>query len=96
MQRRWKAAAMAVVLGRAGGTGAHEFTCDKRVQVKGEWEGTNVHPKGESVADLVEDPLLGRHGFGSPFPMRGGGVAGAGAGPARHGSAPHHPSLACR
>lgn len=89
MQRGWKAAAMAVVLGGAGVAGAHEFTCDKRVQVKGQGEGRpdeaprvtkfpatlrfqyklrNVHPKGESVANLVEDPLLARYGFGSPFP----------------------------
>ncbi|HYO69562.1 MAG TPA: hypothetical protein VEU33_26145 [Archangium sp.] len=89
MQRGWKAAAMAVVLAGAGAASAHEFTCDKRVQVKGEgqprpgeaprvtkfpatlrfhYKLRNVHPKGESVADLVEDPLLARHGFGSPFP----------------------------
>lgn len=89
MQRGWKAAAMAVVLSGAGAASAHEFTCDKRVQVKGEAQGTpgeaprvtkfpatlrfhyklrNVHPKGESVADLVEDPLLAPYGFGSPFP----------------------------
>ncbi|WP_375769858.1 hypothetical protein NR798_02935 [Archangium gephyra] len=90
MQRGWKAAAMAVVLGGAGAAGAHEFTCEKRVQVKGEGQGApqgeaprvtkfpatlrfhytlkNVHPKGESVANLVEDPLLARYGFGSPFP----------------------------
>ncbi|HEX5753118.1 MAG TPA: hypothetical protein VFZ09_43360 [Archangium sp.] len=89
MQRGWKAAAMAVVLAGAGAASAHEFTCDKRVQVKGEGQGTpgeaprvtkfpatlrfhyklrNVHPTGESVADLVEDPLLARYGFGTPFP----------------------------
>ncbi len=89
MQRGWKAAAMAVVLGGAGAASAHEFTCDKRVHVKGEgqprpgeaprvtkfpatlrfqYKLRNVHPKGESVADLVEDPLLAPYGFGSPFP----------------------------
>jgi hypothetical protein len=39
MQRGWKAAAMAAVLGVAGAAGAHEFTCEKRVQVKGEGQG---------------------------------------------------------
>jgi len=36
MHRGWKAAAMAVVLGAAGTANAHEFTCEKRIQVKGE------------------------------------------------------------
>lgn len=39
MQRGWKAAAVAAVLGVAGAAGAHEFTCEKRVQVKGEGQG---------------------------------------------------------
>ncbi|WNG53929.1 hypothetical protein F0U59_03330 [Archangium gephyra] len=88
MQRGWKAAAMAVVLAGAGAASAHEFTCDKRVQVMGEgqtpgvaprvtkfpatlrfhYKLRNVHPTGESVADFVEDPLLARYGFGTPFP----------------------------
>ncbi|MFL5357986.1 hypothetical protein [Archangium sp.] len=89
MQRGWKAAAMAAVLGVAGAAGAHEFTCEKRVQVKGEGQGKpgegpkvtkfpatlrftyrlrNVHPSARSVANVVEDPLLGRYGFGNPFP----------------------------
>ncbi|HYO57637.1 hypothetical protein [Archangium sp.] len=89
MQRGWKAVAVATVLGVAGAAGAHEFTCEKRVQVKGEGQGKpgeaprvtkfpatlrfhyklkNVHPKGQSVANLVEDPLLAHHGLGSPFP----------------------------
>ncbi len=86
MQRGWKAAAMAVVLGVAGTASAHEFTCEKRIQVKGEaptdegprvtrfpatlrfrYTVKNVHPKGESVANLVEDPLLESHGFRFPF-----------------------------
>ena len=36
MQRGWKAAAMVVVLGGAGAASAHEFTCEKRIHVKGE------------------------------------------------------------
>lgn len=87
MQRGWKAATVAVVLGVAGTASAHEFTCEKRVQLKGERpaEGAprltrfpatlrfhyslkNIHPKGESVANAVEDPLLVPYGFSSPFP----------------------------
>ncbi len=86
MHRGWKAAAMAVVLGAAGTASAHEFTCEKRIQVKGEgptdegprvtrfpatlrfhYKVKNLHPKGESVANLVEDPLLEPHGFRFPF-----------------------------
>ncbi|QRN96764.1 hypothetical protein JRI60_48615 [Archangium violaceum] len=87
MLRGWKAAAMATVLGAAGAASAHEFTCEKRVQVQGEggpkdeaprvtkfpatlrfhYTLRNVHPKAESVADLVEDPLLAPYGFGAPF-----------------------------
>ncbi len=86
MHRGWKAAAMAVVLGAAGTASAHEFTCEKRIQVKGEgptdegprvtrfpatlrfrYKVKNIHPKGESVANLVEDPLLEPHGFRFPF-----------------------------
>jgi hypothetical protein len=77
---------MAVVLGAAGTASAHEFTCEKRIQVKGEgptdegprvtrfpatlrfrYKVKNIHPKGESVANLVEDPLLEPHGFRFPF-----------------------------
>ncbi|WNG32730.1 hypothetical protein F0U61_03220 [Archangium violaceum] len=36
MQRGWKLAAMAAVLGVAGTARAHEFICEKRIQVKGE------------------------------------------------------------
>ncbi len=36
MQRGWKAVAMAAVLGGAGAASAHEFTCEKRIQVQGE------------------------------------------------------------
>lgn len=39
MQRGWKAAAMAAVLGVAGAAEAHEFACEKRVQVLGEGQG---------------------------------------------------------
>jgi hypothetical protein len=88
MLRGWKAVAMATVLGVTGTASAHEFTCEKRVRVKGEggpkhetprvtkfpatlrfhYKLKNIHPTGESVADLVEEPLLAPYGFGAPFP----------------------------
>jgi hypothetical protein len=77
---------MAAVLGGAGAASAHEFTCEKRVQIQGEkptdeaprvtrfpatlriqYKLKNIHPKGESVADVVEDPLLEPQGFRFPF-----------------------------
>ncbi len=86
MQRGWKAVAMAAVLGGAGAASAHEFTCEKRVQVQGEkptaetprvtrfpatlrfhYKLKNIHPKGESVANMVEDELLAPDGFRFPF-----------------------------
>jgi hypothetical protein len=87
MQRGWKAATVAVVLGMTGAARAHEFTCEKRVQVQGDrpsdetprvtrfpatlrfhYTLKNIHPSGDSVANLVEDPLLEPHHFRSPFP----------------------------
>ncbi|QRK11718.1 hypothetical protein JQX13_17580 [Archangium violaceum] len=45
MHRGWKLAAMAAVLGVAGTAQAHEFRCEKRIQVKGESQVPGSAPR---------------------------------------------------
>lgn len=79
MQRGWKAAAVAAVLGLGGAAGAHEFKCEKLINGVEETRVSyypatlevryliyNVHPSATSVAQSVDDPLLASYGFHAP------------------------------
>jgi len=88
MLRGWKGVAVAAVVALGGVAGAHEFTCEKAVEVMRRDEGvsankveyfpntlrfeyqlTNIHPTGESVAQSVYDPLLATRGWNFPLAM---------------------------
>ena len=76
MQRGWRAAAVAAVLGLGGAAGAHELKCEKlmgdgdelRVSsypatIEVRYLVYNAHPTETSVAQSAEDPLLAPYGF---------------------------------
>jgi hypothetical protein len=84
MQRGWRAAAVAAVLGVGGAASAHELTClklanDEPVTSVERYPTTveflyridNVHPSATSVATSAEDPLLEGRGFvfGQALPL---------------------------
>ncbi|XXF78468.1 hypothetical protein P2318_01550 [Myxococcaceae bacterium GXIMD 01537] len=76
MLRRGRAAAIAAVLCMGGAAGAHELTCDKRVNgaqvavvrefpttVEFTYRVNNVHPSATSELVRAEDPILVDYGF---------------------------------
>lgn len=76
MQRGWRAAAVAAVLGLGGVASAHELRCDKFINFEDEarvydypaavdvrYRVYNIHPTDTSVALSAEDPLLVPYGF---------------------------------
>lgn len=76
MQRGWRAAAVAAVLGLGGAASGHELKCEKLINGVDEtrlsyYPATlevrylvfNAHPSATSVAQSAEDPLLAPYGF---------------------------------
>lgn len=82
MQRGWRAAVFAAVLGAGSTAWAHEFDCDKRVNgqavvhieeypitVRFDDRLINIHPTAQSLALGVEDPGLASRGWSFQYPL---------------------------